>query len=194
MSPGAAPRPDDDAPQEVFFAKDPPHWVARGLTYVLISLFVGLVLLAVALKIPETVSGPFVVVPTSGGLRAELTVPQSGLAVILPGQSVKLLYDAFPYQRYGVRHGTVRSANPARVPAGDSSLLVVMADLAEQAVFVNGQARPVLPGMSGTARIVIGRRSLIDYAFEPLRGLRETVAQPPDVGGPSVESSPGDAD
>jgi hypothetical protein len=194
MSEGAALQTDDDAPQEVFFERDPPHWVARGLTYILIGVFVGLVLLAVVVKIPETVTGPFVLVPAGGDLSAELTVPQSGLAVILPGQSVKLLYDAFPYQRYGVRYGTVRSASPASVAVGDDSLFVVMADLAEQQAFVNGQARPLLPGMRGTARIVIGSRSLIDFAFEPLRGLRETVARPPDPGGPSVESRRGDAE
>src|SRR5262249_52294318 len=38
-------------------------------------------------------------------LHAELTVPQSGAARVRAGQGVKLLYDTFPYQRYGVRFG-----------------------------------------------------------------------------------------
>jgi membrane fusion protein len=195
MSQRAAFQADDDASPAVFLEPDPPHWAARGLTYILISLFVGLVLISVALKIPETVSGPFVLVPAGGdrGLQAKLIVPESGLALIEPGQSVKLLYDAFPYQRYGVRYGTVRSATPASLPVGDGASFVVLADLIEQVVPVNGQAKPVLRGMRGTARIVVGSRSLLGYAFEPLRSLRETVAQPPDAGAPSARSERGNA-
>jgi membrane fusion protein len=195
MSQSAAFQADDDASPAVFLESDPPHWAARGLTYILSSLLVGLVLISVALKIPETVSGSFVLVPAGGdrGLQAKLIVPESGLALIEPGQSVKLLYDAFPYQRYGMRYGTVRSATPASLPVGDGTVFVVLADLAEQAVPVNGQAKPVLPGMRGTARIVVGSRSLLGYALEPVRGLRETVAQPPDAGAPSAGSERGNA-
>jgi hypothetical protein len=46
----------------------------------------------------------------------------------------------------------------------------------EQAVRVKGEARPLIAGMGGRAHIVIGRRSLISYAFEPVRQLRETLS------------------
>ena len=36
-------------------------------------------------------------------LQADVVVPQAGLGRLRPGQGVKLLYEAFPYQRYGVR-------------------------------------------------------------------------------------------
>jgi multidrug efflux pump subunit AcrA (membrane-fusion protein) len=204
MSPGAALPADDDASQQAFLETDPPHWVARGLAYILIALFVGLVLISVAVEVPETVSAPFVLVPgTFAGdpgrdgdgedLQAELIVPQSALALISPGQSVKMLYDAFPYQRYGVRYGTVGSATPVSVSGDDRSEFVVIADPAERVVVVNGQDRPLLPGMRGTARIVVGSRSLIAYAFEPLRMLRETVAAPPAAPAPNDQSEPANA-
>jgi hypothetical protein len=31
--------------------------------------------------------------------------------------------------------------------------------------------------MKGEAHIVVGRRTLIEYAFEPIRQLRETMSQ-----------------
>lgn len=117
-------------------------------------------------------------------LQAELTVPQSGLALIRPGQPVKLLYDAFPYQRYGVRHGVVRWTSPASVSVNDAPAFRVLADISEETVSVNGQPRPLMAGMGGTARVVVGRRSLISYAFEPLRQLRENLAEPPKQGSP----------
>jgi hypothetical protein len=34
----------------------------------------------------------------------------------------------------------------------------------------------VLPGKTGRAAVVVGRRSLASYAIEPLRQLRESLA------------------
>src|SRR4029453_5862991 len=131
MSPGAALPPDQEVSQEAFLESDPPHWAARGLTYILISLFVPLPLILIIVDVPETVSAPFVLVRASGthageaarddgdDLHAEVLVPQSALARVSPGQSVKMLYDAFPYQRYGVRYGTVRAATPVSLGGDD---------------------------------------------------------------------------
>jgi hypothetical protein len=35
-------------------------------------------------------------------------------------------------------------------------------------------------GMGGRADVVIGRRSLASFAFEPLRQLKESFAEPPE--------------
>jgi membrane fusion protein len=119
-------------------------------------------------------------------LQAELAVPQSGLALIRPGQPVKLLYNAFPYQRYGVHRGTVRWTSPAGVMVNDSPSFRVFVDLAGENVQVNGQPRPLMAGMGGTARIIVGSRSLVSYAFEPLRQLRENMSGPPKPGTPEA--------
>ena len=104
-------------------------------------------------------------------LQAELSVPQSGVGRIRPGQNVKLLYDSFPFQRFGVKSGLVRWVSPA----GDKSIFRVLVDIADNSVMVSGQRRELMPGMSGVAEIVVGRRSVISYAFEPIRQLRENL-------------------
>jgi len=38
--------------------------------------------------------------------------------------------------------------------------------------------RAVLPGMTGRAAVIVGRRSLASYAVEPVRRLRESMATP----------------
>jgi membrane fusion protein len=112
-------------------------------------------------------------------LQAELTLPQDGVALVRPGQGVKLLYDAFPYQRYGVRQATVTWVSPATVTEKEGSVFRALADLRDESVLVRGQQRPVAAGMGGRARIVIGRRSLVSYAFEPLRQLKESLSGAP---------------
>jgi membrane fusion protein len=112
-------------------------------------------------------------------LQAELALPQNGVPLVQPGQGVKLKFDAFPYQRYGVRFGEVKWLGPAGVGAADSAAFRALVNLPETEIRVRGQMRPLLAGMGGYADIVVGRRSLLSYAFEPLRALRESFAEPP---------------
>ena len=109
-------------------------------------------------------------------LQAEVSVAPAGTGRIQPGQLVRLLYDAFPYQRYGIRHGTVRWVSPASVTVKDRPVFRVLVDLEEQAVRVKGENRALMAGMGGRADVVVGRRSLVSYAFEPIRMLRESLA------------------
>jgi membrane fusion protein len=109
-------------------------------------------------------------------LQAELQLPERGMALVRVGQSVKLMYDAFPYERYGVHFGTLRWVSPASTAGPGSIAFRALAELDSTSVGVAGQRRPVLPGMTGRASVVIGRRSLASYAIEPLRQLRESLA------------------
>ena len=109
-------------------------------------------------------------------LQAELSLPERGLALVRVGQPVKLMYDAFPYQRYGVHFGTLRWVSPASTSSPVGSSFRALADLDADTVGVQGQRRPVLPGMTGRAAVVVGRRSLLSYAIEPLRQLRESFS------------------
>jgi membrane fusion protein len=111
-------------------------------------------------------------------LQADVHVPQSGIGLIKLDQRVKLLYDAFPYQRYGVRYGTVRWVSPASVAVKDQPVFRVLVDLQDDAVTVRGQRRALLAGMGGMADIVVGKRSLLSFAFEPIRQLKENFATP----------------
>jgi hemolysin D len=109
-------------------------------------------------------------------LQAEVTLPPAGAGRVRPGLGVKLLYDAFPYQRHGVRRGTVRWVSPAGIGQGAAALFRAHVELVDTAIRVDGASRPLRPGMTGRAEVVVGRRPAITYAFEPLRQLRESLA------------------
>ncbi|MGI8498949.1 MAG: HlyD family efflux transporter periplasmic adaptor subunit [Gemmatimonadaceae bacterium] len=112
-------------------------------------------------------------------LQGELVVPQSGMALLRPGQGVKLLYDAFPYQRFGVKYGTVRWVGSAGVSGRDNTSFRALIDLRDTTVRVEGQQRALLAGMGGRAEVVVGRRALASYAFEPIRQLKESLSDLP---------------
>jgi membrane fusion protein len=112
-------------------------------------------------------------------LRAELKIPEAGMGKLKAGQGVKLKYDAFPYQRYGVKYGQVAWLSPATVESKDGASFRAHVEISEGELFIQGQSRPLSAGMSGKAEIVIGKRSLIEYIFEPLRQLKENVSDVP---------------
>jgi len=126
-------------------------------------------------------------------LQVELALGQQGVARVRQGQGAKLLYDAFPYQRFGVKFGRVRWVGPATAlpaagaqnpSAAEPQAFRALIDGDDSTIVVSGEPRPLLVGMRGSARVVVGRRSLISFAFEPLRALRENFASVPPAGPP----------
>lgn len=107
--------------------------------------------------------------------RARLSLREEGLPKLALGQRVRFFFDAFPYQRYGTVNGQLDWISPSAITASDGTQFVGLATLAP-----NDQSRPAKPlalrvGMRGSARVVTGRRTPIEYAFEPIRQLRENA-------------------
>lgn len=155
-----------------FLDPEPPHWAARGLWYVLVLVVAMGLVAAMLVEIPETVSGRFVLVEHStapgngqGPLRGEMIVPEAGVPLLEPGQSVQVRLDAFPYQRYGVQSGLVRSTAVAGAPVNGQPTFRAWFELRDSTIQVQGRAQLLLAGMSGRADVVLGRRSLARYVF-----------------------------
>jgi membrane fusion protein len=94
-------------------------------------------------------------------LQVEWSVPQSEVGRLDTGQRVKLLYDAFPYQRYGIRYGTVRWISPAGIDGGGRTGFRVLVDPDEEPAPEGSLAKHLRVGMGGRAEVVIGRQSLL---------------------------------
>lgn len=112
-------------------------------------------------------------------LVAELTVPETGIGKLKLDQGVKLKYDAFPYQRYGVKGGKLTWLSPAKAENETAQSFKARVELNEKEITVKNQPRPFAAGMSGTAEIVVGKRTLISYVIEPIRQLRENLSDAP---------------
>lgn len=121
-------------------------------------------------------------------LQVEMTLGQKDVSRVRIGQGAKLMYDAFPYQRFGTRVGRVRWVGPATTGRGDpaavsavdvGAVFRALIDAGDTTIAVRGEARPLLVGMRGNARVITGRRTLASYAFEPIRALRENFAGSP---------------
>jgi len=101
-----------------------------------------------------------------------LTLPQSSLPRLHSGQPVRLRYEAYPYQRYGAVAARIEWLSPAAVPGPNGPTFQARCQFqpAEGRAWIKPKV-----GMRGDARIVVGRRTVIQKALEPLRILRENL-------------------
>lgn len=118
-----------------------------------------------------------VITPEGSTLEAELYVPSRAAGFINPGQEVRLMYQAFPYQKFGTARGQIRSVSHTVLAPSEVSIPSLNAQepvfrvkvaLDSDSVEAYGQTIPVQPGMLLQAGIVIERRTLIEWLLDPL--------------------------
>jgi len=116
---------------------------------------------------------------SGSALFAAIAPPEGGMSRLRLGQRVQLFYQAYPYERFGTGRGTVRWISPASVVSPGGEGFLVRAALDGQTLGSPGAGRMLRAGMRGEARVLAGRRTMIEYVFEPLRKLRETFGARP---------------
>jgi multidrug efflux pump subunit AcrA (membrane-fusion protein) len=116
--------------------------------------------------------------PKGAKPRARMILTQAGLPKLAIAQRVRYFFEAFPYQRYGTVTGKLDWISPSAVTTPDGSHFIALGSLDKyEIVALQGQVLPLRVGMRGDAHIIIGGRTLIEYAFEPIRQLRESLKQ-----------------
>lgn len=123
------------------------------------------------------------IVPDGSVLRAELYVPSRAVGFIAPGQTVRLLYDAFPYTRFGPGFGTVDQVSTAVLLPEEVTAAVkttepvyrVVIALRERSMIAYGRSFPLQSGMALTADILLEDRSFLDLLLDPLLAAKGRV-------------------
>lgn len=110
-----------------------------------------------------------VIVPEGGNLVAEVKLLNKDAGFVRTGQPVAVKLEAFPFTRYGTVPGRVESIGSDAVP--DEQLgLVYTARIALDRATIDrsGISTPLTPGLSATADIRTGQRSIISYLISPI--------------------------
>lgn len=120
------------------------------------------------------------VLPVDSVFQAELFVPTKAVGFVRLGQEVRLLYDAYPFQRFGTYRGrivqvarTILTSTDvsAPVPLTDPAYKVTVA-LEQQEIMAFGQRLPLQADMLLHADIILDRRPLLVWLLNPLLGMR----------------------
>jgi membrane fusion protein len=140
----------------------------------------------IAVNLGQSVAAdaPFAtVLPKGSGLHVELLVPTRAIGFVKTGQDVMLRYDAFPYERFGQYHGKIVDIGRNVWSSGDrvgplsakEPVYRVDVGLDKQTVGALDQEFSLRPGMSVNADLLLEKRTLFEWIFEPVIKLKERI-------------------
>lgn len=120
------------------------------------------------------------ILPDDSVLQAELFVPTRAIGFVQPGQAVRILYDAFPYQQFGAYHGRVIEVSQTILTKTDT---IGPIELKEPAYRVTvaldrpdidayGKRIPLQADMLLRADIILEKRTLLRWFLDPLLSVR----------------------
>lgn len=101
----------------------------------------------------------------------QLQIPSSAIGFVSAGDRVRLMYDSFPFQKFGFAYGTIDliTAMPAADPAKpDQRLYLARVKLDKQSVLAFGDEQGIKPGMTFRADIILENRTILEWIFEPM--------------------------
>jgi membrane fusion protein len=120
------------------------------------------------------------IIPLDTHLEAELFFPTRAFGFVRPGQQVRILYDAFPYQKFGAYRGSVTNVSHT-ILTGDQTTgpitlkepaYRVTAALERPDIDAYGRKMPLQPDMLLKADIILEQRSLMRWLLDPVLSAR----------------------
>ena len=127
----------------------------------------------------------FTLVPLNAQLEVEVQIESKDIGYVKVGDEAKIKLDAFPYQRHGFMGGKIRllSGDAFRKDGSAKSnadvyyAARITLDGAKLKNMVEGVS--LLPGMTVSAEVNVGKRSVMSYLAWPLtKGLGEAAREP----------------
>jgi membrane fusion protein len=126
-----------------------------------------------------------VVVPPDSPMEADLYAPSKAVGFLKAGMAVRLRYDSFSYQQFGLARGSILEVanTPIRpeeiellaggIQPGDKSVPVyhVRVKLEQQSVNAYGAALRLKAGTKVDASVTVERRRLIEWMLGPLYSI-----------------------
>ena len=121
-----------------------------------------------------------VLVPTDVPLIAEIGIRSSEAGNIAVGDAVTIKIDAFAWRRHGSLQGRLQDVSHASFTPDGSATALHPGRVTLTGMLANlPPGTGLLPGMTLTAEIKTGTRTVLDYFLDPLmRGVNESLREP----------------
>lgn len=126
----------------------------------------------------------FTLVPLNEPLEAEVQVNAADVAHVAVGQTVRIKFDALPFQKYGTAYGVIGMLSGDSFASSEGEhhqppFYRARVDLTDMRLRGLPEGFKILPGMTLQAEILAGRRTVLSYLLYPLiRGLDESAREP----------------
>jgi hemolysin D len=127
----------------------------------------------------------FTLVPISEVLEAEVQVDSQDIGYIKTGDRVSVKIDAFPFQKHGAIDGSLRTISrdafrrDTASGAGPDAFYSGRVTLGQSRLDAVPPDSKLLPGMTLTVEILVGKRSVLSYLLWPLtKATKEAIREP----------------
>lgn len=125
----------------------------------------------------------FTLIPLDAELEAEVQIDTADIASVSVNNPVRVKIDAFPFQKHGIIQGQLEklSQDAFAREGNQSGGAYYLGRVALGEVVFRNLDRParLLPGMSMSAEIVIGKRTIISYLLYPMVRTMDEAAREP---------------
>lgn len=132
----------------------------------------------------------FTLVQLDTKLESEIQIDSIDTGYVKVGDSARIKLDAFPFQQHGTLNGTIQTisedafrrdnqGNPSLLAQGTDAFYLGRIQLGNDKLKNMPPQAKLLPGMTMTAEIVVGKRSVMSYLLWPLaKTVDESVEEP----------------
>ncbi len=123
------------------------------------------------------------IIPANSLLQIELLLPTRSAGFVRKGDRIKVRFDAFPYQKFGLMEGEVTNIDKALILPTQQLLPLqineamyrVRASLNSQAIEAYGKSFPLKVGMIAEADIILEKRTLLEWLLDPLYAIKGRI-------------------
>jgi membrane fusion protein len=120
------------------------------------------------------------IIPLDSPLQAQLFFPTRAFGFVRPGQQVRILYDAFPYQKFGTYRGNVTNISHTILTGNETTGPIALKEPAYRVtvglerpdIDAYGLKMPLQPDMLLKADVVLEQRSLMRWLLDPVFSAR----------------------
>jgi len=123
------------------------------------------------------------IVPVGPAPLIEARVKPTEIGFLQVGQTAKIKLAAYDYALYGSIDGTIESISPDALGdpdhpgSADPTYYRVMLRVKDNTLKEKGQTLPLLPGMTGSAEVRIGERSVLNFLLRPMLKSKEAFRE-----------------
>jgi HlyD family secretion protein len=108
-------------------------------------------------------------------LKAQMDTQNSGFLRV--GLPVKIKFDAYPFQDYGIVEGRVIYVSPdsktVQSPQGSREVFELDIELNQSYIQTSNKRINLTPGQTATAEVIIRQRRVVDFFLDPFRKLQQ---------------------
>ncbi|BAY10898.1 HlyD family efflux transporter periplasmic adaptor subunit [Calothrix sp. NIES-2098] len=108
-------------------------------------------------------------------IRAQMPTSESGS--LRKGLPVKIKFDAYPFQDYGILEGELLEISPTTsevdTPNGKLSAYNLEISLKSNCIHGKNKCIPLRPGDTATAEVIVRQRRIINFILDPFKQLQQ---------------------